>query len=275
MNTSLGQLSDLEMDELVIFGILEKLGFAYQSRADALLCMACGTCVSPKQLIAHARNHFEKGFPADFGSLDSINHEVMEVANNFGIPEKVQMSMPHGDRALAGIPVCDAFQCREEGCAYICTTAHMQAKHRSAEHRSSALTDKWVKCKAQHLTTKGTYFSVIVEDEQVVSSGNAAFDAFKTTYIKAVPFDRHAPSQEHNRDIPPFINTTGVYGHLQPWYASEQMRKSVVDLYMLDGTEDSKYLTKMTQDYVRTYTAMALEKEWLQLRPFENFPMYV
>ena len=273
MNTSLGQFSDLEMDELVVFGVLEKLGFAYQSRAHALLCLTCQTCIYPKHAIAHAKKHFEKGFPSDLGSLDNINHELVEVVDNFSIPEKVQTSMPHGETALAGIPVCDAFQCAEEGCGYICTTDNVQEKHDLRKHKSSTLINKWVKCKAQRLTTNSAYFSVV--EEQTASSSNAAFDAFKTAYIKAVPIDRHAPSQEHNRDIPPFINTTGVYGHLQPWYASEQMRKSVVDLYMLDGTEDSKYLTKVTQDYVRTYTAMALEKEWLQLRPFENFPMYV
>ena len=235
MNTSLGQFSDLEMDELVVFGVLEKLGFAYQSRAGVLLCMACGTCFPPMHMVSHAKTHFENGFPADFGTLDGINHEVQNVVNDFGIPATLQTSIDHGERALAGIPVHEAFQCMEEGCLYICTKPSTQAYHESKKHRGSTLTDKWVKCKAQHLTTKGSFFSIV--EEQAAPSSNAAFDVFKTAYIKAVPLDRHAPSQEHNRDVPPFINTTGVYGHLQPWYASEQMRKSVVDLYMLDGTE--------------------------------------
>ena len=236
MNTSLGQFSDLEMDELVAFGVLEKLGFAYQSRADALLCMTCRTCIYPKHVIAHAGKHFEKGFPVDFGSLATIKHDLQEVVKNFSIPDKVQTCMPHGEKVLAGIPVHDAFQCRQEGCGFVCTTEYVQAKHESGKHKGAKMVDRWVKCKAQHLTTNGVYFSVVEDEQAEASSDNTAFDAFKTAYIKAVPLGRHAPSQEHNRDVPPFINTTGVYGHLQPWYASDQMRKSVVDLYMLVRT---------------------------------------
>ena len=81
-------VEDIASKELESMGILEQIGFSYQTRLKVLVCMTCHCCCIPKHVVAHAKTHFTGNvFPKSLGKLHSITAQVTDLCRELEISE--------------------------------------------------------------------------------------------------------------------------------------------------------------------------------------------
>ena len=114
-------------------------------------------------------------------------------------------------------------------------------------------------CFAQHLTTKSSYFRV----KSIQTSSTISFDRFYERYLTDLPDTLPLPSSDHDRDLVPYLNNTGIFSHLKPWYQDRQARKSIVEFYSIPRDKNAweQILYKGVLQYFTTVRDQANAKD--------------